>query len=180
MGQEVAPSLPLSLVGGMRIGGQPPSEHLLSDRARALGVTGVDTSEEIGVVLDEACRDMSEDFNAWHKGLSADWAEQPAKRLAYAWKGRYTKNNLTDFLEAASKRHDLHGQSPEEWVAKLLDRCPGTQLRKLLGDAKGDQAIQEMPALIDHAMCLALEDRAAIQSARQWNDALAAGKTVAA
>lgn len=156
-------------------------EDLLDERARALDLDLLHCSvtEELGLVVNEAATDMANDYQEWHRGLSAHWADQSPHRLAQAWKGQYAPRNLTDFFGNASKRQDIHGLKSDGWIAQLSFKSMTNQrqIKALVGSAQDDPRTLSLPALIDFSMELALGDMEALKAAEDWRKALAGEAT---
>lgn len=157
-------------------------DELLDRRSQVLGVNLAETgiSEEMALVLDVAATHMAHDFQVWHGGLAAQWAEKEAPRLTQAWKAQYAPSNLSDFLGDASRRQDRHGLNPNEWIARLLTEWPAAQIRALLGSPQDDERTQDLPLLLSLSMELALGDLEALRAAADWRQALSSATRVLA
>lgn len=144
---------------------------LIEMRGRRLGMDfqTLGLSNALGHLIDEAARHMADDFEAWHKGLSPEWTDRPAKRLVQEWLKKYVKKNMTDFLAPTDSRQDLHGMLPGEWTAQLIQMHDPKQLRELLGQDRSEETFKGIAPVIERSMEIALETRAAIANAMVWH-----------
>lgn len=153
-------------------------DAILFQRAERLGIDMNNSAleETLSVIVDEAATHMAHNFESWHKGLSAEWVDRPAKKLAKVWQDKYPKKNLTDFFDGAASRYDLHQKTAEEWITQLLTNHDPSQLRQLLG-SHDDDKFKGIPPVIEHALTLALQERETIANAAQWHRSIQEGMT---
>ena len=116
-------------------------------------------------VLKLASSEMTNDFNQWFLGLSAQWVERSPGVLAQVWRSQYQRSSLADFVPLASAAQHIHGLDQSQWI-ESFNQLERETTRALLNDHSNE--LEEHSSLIQGVMRATLDEREVLRNAVAW------------